>query len=233
MRQFFVNEKLEINDTCDFDRAQSHHIADVLRMKNGDEVRIVDSSNRVFKGVLNFESGKVRATLTQEIKTEEQASVTCVAALIKKEKWELMIQKACELGATRIVPLVTKRTIIRLEEKEIKKKLERWNKIALEACQQSNRSTVCTVERPVTIKDIDQYRQEVNLVAYENENDSRLRDYLSSDAITFVVGPEGGLRQDEVDLLNEKGFVSVSLGSRILRAETAVMFVLSVIEGLR
>ena len=92
MRQFFVNEKLEINDTCDFDRAQSHHIADVLRMKNGDEVRIVDSSNRVFNGVLNFENGKVRATLTQEIETEEQASVTCVAALIKKEKWELMIQ---------------------------------------------------------------------------------------------------------------------------------------------
>ena len=144
-----------------------------------------------------------------------------------------MIQKACELGAARIVPLITRRTIIHLDEKEISRKLERWNRIALEACQQCNRTTVCRVERPVTISQLDQYKQEVNLVAYENENNVRLREYLDSDRITFVVGPEGGFEPEEIDVLNSRGFVSVSLGNRILRAETATMFILSVIEGLR
>jgi 16S rRNA (uracil1498-N3)-methyltransferase len=233
MRQFFAGEKLQVGSRYYFDRNQSHHIADVLRMKNDDEVRIVDCDGRAFTGRLFFENGKVGATLTYENEGFEEPSVICVAALIKKEKWELVIQKACELGATRIVPLITRRTIIRLEEKEISRKLERWNKIALEACQQCNRTTVCTVERPVTISQLDQYKQEVNLVAYENEENVRLRDVLDSDRITFVVGPEGGFEKEEVSKLTDMGFVSVSLGNRILRAETATIFILSVIEGLR
>ncbi len=233
MRQFFAGEKLQVGSRYYFDRNQSHHIADVLRMKNNDEVRIVDCEGKAFTGRLFFENSKVGATLTYENEGFEEPSVICAAALIKKEKWELVIQKACELGATRIVPLITRRTIIRLEEKEISRKLERWNKIALEACQQCNRTTICTVERPVTISKLDQYKQEVNLVAYENEENIRLRDMLDSDRITFVVGPEGGFEKEEVNKLNDMGFVSVSLGNRILRAETATMFILSVIEGLR
>lgn len=233
MRQFFAGEQLQVGSRYYFDRNQSHHIADVLRMKNDDAVRIVDCDGTAFTGRLFFEDGRVGATLIQENEGFEEPSVVCTAALIKKEKWELMIQKACELGASRIVPLVTRRTIIRLDEKEISRKMERWNKIALEACQQCNRTTVCTVERPVSINQLEQYKQEVNLVAYENENDIRLRDVIDSDRITFVVGPEGGFEKDEITKLNDMGFVSVSLGNRILRAETATMFILSVIEGLR
>lgn len=233
MRQFFVSEKLQVGSRYYFDNNQSHHIADVLRMKNDDEVRIVDCEGTAFTGQLFFESGRVGVTLIHENEGFEEPSVVCAAALIKKEKWELMIQKACELGAARIVPLVTRRTIIRLDEKEISRKMERWNKIALEACQQCNRTTVCTVERPVSISQLEQYKQEVNLVAYENENDMKLRDVIDSDRITFVVGPEGGFEKEEINKLNDMGFVSVSLGNRILRAETATMFILSVIEGLR
>ena len=233
MRQFFITDSLQLNDSVEFDRDQSHHVRDVLRMKNGDLVRLVDRENRVFLAELSFEGSSVFAQVKQECEAEDNGNIICVRALIKKEKWELMIQKACELGASVIVPLVTKRTIIRLDDKEINKKLDRWNKIALEACQQSNRSTVCRVERPIVLSEIDKYRQEVSLVAYENEENRRLRETLTSDEITFVVGPEGGFAPEEVDILNKKGFTSVSLGSRILRAETAVMFVLSVIEGLK
>ena len=233
MRQFFVDGKLQLNDTVNFDANQSHHIRDVLRMKNGDKVRLVDRENGVYLSELVFDSSNVRAVVTEKSQAVEDGNIICVAALIKKDKWELMIQKASELGASVIVPLVTKRTIIRLDDKEINKKLERWNKIALEACQQSNRASICRVEKPITLAEIEKYRQEVSLVAYENEQKRNLRETLTGDEITFVVGPEGGFTEDEAAFLNEKGFISVSLGRRILRAETAVMFVLSVIEGLK
>ena len=233
MRQFFVEGKLQLNDTVNFDANQSHHIRDVLRMKNGDKVRLVDRENGVYLSELVFDSSNVRAVVTEKSQAVEDGNIICVAALIKKDKWELMIQKASELGASVIVPLVTKRTIIRLDDKEINKKLERWNKIALEACQQSNRASICRVEKPITLAEIEKYRQEVSLVAYENEQKRNLRETLTGDEITFVVGPEGGFTEDEAAFLNEKGFISVSLGRRILRAETAVMFVLSVIEGLK
>ena len=233
MRQFFVSDVLHVGDETVFDMRQSHHIADVLRMKNGDTVRLADVSGNVFLASLRFEGTTVKADVNEQCDTLPEGKITVAAAMIKKEKWELMIQKACELGASVIVPLVTSRTIIHLDDKEINKKLDRWNKIALQACQQCNRSSLCVVERPIPLSQIEKYRREVNLVAYENEETVKLRETLNSDEITFVVGPEGGFSTDEISFLNEKGFVSVSLGSRILRAETAVMYVLSVIEGLK
>lgn len=233
MRQFFVPDVLKVGSEAVFDQQQSHHISDVLRMKNGDTVRLADSEGNVFLASLRFEGATVKAEVNQKCDTVPEGKIIVAAAMIKKEKWELMIQKACELGASVIVPLVTSRTIIHLDDKEINKKLERWNKIALQACQQCNRASLCVVERPIPLSQIEKYRSEVNLVAYENEEKTKLRETLSSDEITFVIGPEGGFTADEIDSLNEKGFTSVSLGSRILRAETAVMFVLSVIEGLK
>ena len=117
MRQFFVEQKLQLNDTVSFDSDQSHHIRDVLRMKSGDRVRLVDRENGVYLGELFFDGSNVRAIVMEEAEASEDGNIICVAALIKKDKWELMIQKACELGASVIVPLVTKRTIIRLDDK--------------------------------------------------------------------------------------------------------------------
>ena len=233
MRQFYVPEALHVGSETVFDVPQSHHIADVLRMKSGDTVRLADGEGNVFLASLRFEGNVVKADIDEKCDSLPEGKITVAAAMIKKEKRELMIQKACELGASVIVPLVTSRTIIHLDDKEINKKLERWNKIALQACQQCNRASLCVVERPIPLSQIEKYRSEVNLVAYENEEKTKLRETLSSDEITFVIGPEGGFTADEIDSLNEKGFTSVSLGSRILRAETAVMFVLSVIEGLK
>ncbi len=141
------------------------------------------------------------------------------------------LQKAAELGASRIVPVITRRTIIHLEDKEIAKKLERWNKITLEACQQSNRTSLCEVCRPIRLKDVVEYRQDINLVAYENEDTRKLRDCLGNGSICIVVGPEGGFEESEIEFLEEAGFTCVSLGTRILRAETAGMYALSVIDA--
>ena len=211
MRQFFLDREIKLNDLCELDENQAHHVKSVLRMAEDDPVRIVDSASRAFLGRLKFVDRKVFVYIDSETDSNESSRrIIYCAAMIKKDKWETVLQKAAELGANIIVPVITRRTIIHLEDRDIKKKLERWNKITLEACQQSNRNDLCEVVEPVKLKDIDRYKQDVNLV---------------------VIGPEGGFEESEIEMLKEKGFTCVSLGSRILRAETAGLYMLSVIDA--
>ncbi len=234
MRQYFAKGVLKVGDDYFFTSQQSHHLRNVLRAKSGDEVRIVDEDHHAFLGVLAFDGEEVSCHLLEQAESSnEDREIVCCAALIKKDKWEWLLQKASELGASKVVPLITKRTIISIEEKDLNKKLDRWNKLTLEACQQCNRDSLCEVVAPIRLTDIDLYQQQVNVVAYEKETETRLIDVLDDGSICFVVGPEGGLEESEVALLQEKGFQSVSLGNRILRAETASMFVLSVIEATK
>ena len=232
MRQFFLDREIKLNDLCELDENQAHHVKSVLRMTEDDSVRIVDSASRAFLGRVKYVDRKVYVYIDSATDSNESLRrIVYCAAMIKKDKWESVLQKAAELGASTIVPVITRRTIIHLEERDIKKKLERWNKITLEACQQSNRNDLCEVVEPVKLKDIDRYKQDVNLVAYENEDESRLKDDIGDGDICFVIGPEGGFEESEVEMLKEKGFTCVSLGNRILRAETAGLYMLSVIDA--
>ena len=231
MRQFFALQDLNVNDNYHFDEEQLHHLKDVLRMKENDLMRIVCSNGKAFIGQLHFERESVFATILEESFVTDKREITMVSSMIKREKWEWLIQKSCELGVSKIVPLESKRCIVHIEEKQLDKKLNRWNKIALEACQQSNRNTICEVVEPIKLKDINKYKADINFVAYENENTKLLRDALKDGSVCFVIGPEGGFEESEVEFLTKQGFETVSLGERILRAETAGLFVLSVIEA--
>jgi len=233
MRQYFIDDALESGMTIILKDEISHHLKDVLRSRDGDIIRLVDNSSRVFLASLSV-SNQVTATIGEQCASEDQqGKITCLACLIKKDKWELLLQKAAELGADVIVPVISSRTIIHFEQKEIAKKMERWNKITLEACQQSNRSSICRVERPVKLSEVKNYLSDNNLVAYENEEGHHLINYVSDQSISILTGPEGGLSKEEVKYLNDLGFISCSLGSRILRAETAMMYALSIIDGRR
>ena len=191
MRQYFVEKKLEINEIFDFNEKQSHHIKTVLRMKVGEKIRVVDSNNDVFLVEIDIDS-KVRGKVLENIfDLSDVSEITYCAALIKKDKWNFLLQKAAELGATKVVPLISNRTIFKIDEQRLEKRIQRWNKITLEACQQSNRSSKCEVERPIKLKEIDKFLSENNIVAYENEQNICLADCLIK-SITFVIGPEGG-----------------------------------------
>ena len=234
MRQYFVEGKLETGIPHELSQQQSHHILDVLRMKDDDQIRVIDSDNRVFSALLKIDGSKALIICEKLIEVEQNENeVILCAAMIKKEKWELIIQKACELGATMIVPLITERTIIKLEQKEIGKKLDRYNKIALEACQQSNRNRIVKVMEPIRLKDIDKYARMTSFVCYEKERNTLISDLDLKQSCCFVIGPEGGFSTSEIEVLQQKGFVPVSLGNDILRAETACFYGLSVIKALR
>ncbi|MGI6608255.1 MAG: RsmE family RNA methyltransferase [Erysipelotrichaceae bacterium] len=233
MRQYFVNEKLNNDKTFVFDDRQSHHIKTVLRMKSGDVVRVVDIAGSVFSVALNVDSDVSARVIEYITDLSLESEIIYCAAIIKKDKWDFLLQKAAELGATKVVPLITSRTFFKADQLKIEKRVERWNKITLEACQQSNRISKCEVVKPVKLKEIDRFLSENNIVADENEKEIFLFDLIDEKSITFVIGPEGGFSADEIKYLQSLGFKSVSLGKRILRAETAGLYVLSVIDAKR
>ena len=233
MRQYFVKEKLQCGSIVTLSEEIAHHLKNVLRKKSGEVIRLVDCQGSAFLARLIVDE-EVQAQAYEQLASRRQRGrITCCPCLIKRDKWEMLIQKAAELGADRIVPVISSRTIIHIDEKEMDRKLARWNKIALEACQQSNRTDICVVERPVYLVNIAEYRSDNNLLAYENEANVQLLDLCDNRDITIVTGPEGGFSSQEAEFLNSLGFQSCSLGERILRAETALLYALAVIDAGR
>ena len=202
-------------------------------MENGDIIRVVDKDNAVFLVEISIEPNVSAKVLRPIAEFSEESDIIFCAALIKKDKWEFLLQKAAELGATKIVPLITSRTNFKMAEERRDKRVERWNKITLEACQQSNRVSRCEVEKPIKLKEITRFLSENNIVAYEGEKDVFLANLIDEKSITFVIGPEGGLTEEEIEYLKLLDFRSASLGKRILRAETAGLYVLAVIDAKR
>lgn len=232
MQEYFAKEKK--NNEFILSAQDNFHIEKVLRMKRGDHI-IVTYDSEKYDCVVSFEpSLKVNILSKLDIDNELSCKVTLVYGIPKKDKLELVIQKSTELGVNTIVPFLAKRSIPVIDEKNSNKKLERWNMIAKEACEQSKRNVLVNVSEPVKLNDILDYKSELNIIAYEDmscDGSKHLYELLSNnyESITIVVGPEGGFDSKEIEYLNQNGFVNVSLGKRILRSETAPLYMLSVI----
>jgi len=232
MQEYFAIKK--INENFILSEQDNFHIERVLRMRDGDHIVVTYDSCK-YDCVVSFCNG-VNVTINSrlDVNNELECEITLVYGVPKKDKFELVIQKSCELGVSNIVPFLAKRSIPVLDDKNTNKKLERWNMIAKEACEQSKRNKLVTVASPVNLKQVLDFKSELNLIAYEDlncEGSSHLYELLENNpkSITIVVGPEGGFDKNEVDYLVNNGFVSVSLGKRILRSETAPLYMLSVI----
>lgn len=232
MKQVFTEQNCSIDSLVLLDDAQAHHLFDVLRTRPKEVVRVVTPQQEVF---LAHPDQKPFLRIFEKEEVEPRlVDVTVCAALIKQDKFEWMLQKAAELGVSRIVPFVSKNSIINLEPKKIVKKMERWNSILKAACAQSNRADMVELMPLSSLDNLSEYKSRCNLVAYEKENEPsrHLANYLKNNpsSVTVVIGPEGGFDKKEIDKLCAEGFALCSLGSQILRAETAVCYVLSCIE---
>jgi 16S rRNA (uracil1498-N3)-methyltransferase len=220
---------------------QALHLARVLRAQPGMEYDIV-AGGRVWHGVVASVSlEEVRFNLVAEVKADPALSVTLLLSIFKFDRMEWAIEKATELGVECIVPVIARRS-----EKHLalaaEKRVERWRRIAHEAAQQSRRSDVPTIEDAIALKVAARNSPEsVRLVLAEQERGTTLRQYLGEmmtaagddvPAIRIAIGPEGGWASEEAALLDAEGWKPVSLGPRILRAETAAIAALSVIASL-
>lgn len=244
MPRFFIEECLDHNtDKIVLEKDDAHHISHVLRMKIGDEVIVCDGAKTEFIAIVeHFESGRVFLAVKQKRinNTEPPWRGWLFQGLPKGDKFELIIQKAVELGCYAVVPVACSRSIAKLSPVKAERKLERWNKIAQEAARQCGRGIVPKVYEPIEFSEAVGRISEMSLgfLPWENENSCSLRNLLESESskitqdgleIGFLIGPEGGFSQHEVSLAESAGIRSVTLGPRILRTETAGLAVLSML----
>jgi len=214
----------------------SHHCADVLRLQVGDWVTLFDGAGSVAHAVLAEVHRKhCRVTIGERTTTPPlKCAITLAQAVPKGKNMDLILQKAVELGASTIVPLLTRRTVVRLDEEDGSRKQERWQQIALEACKQCGRNQVPHVTHPSSLEEfLKQSREGLILLASLQPGAVSIKEALAKTtdhkAVTVLVGPEGDFTPEESAAALAAGAIPVTLGPMILRAETAALYCLSVL----
>jgi 16S rRNA (uracil1498-N3)-methyltransferase len=230
MPRFHVRPEAVEGERIRFDEAETRHLVRVLRLGPGDSVQVVDGRGSEFAVRLESVEGRsASGTILARASgaSESPLVVTLAQGVPKGEKMEWIVRTATELGAARVVPLLTRRTIVRLEAGRWRERARRWQRVAKEAAKQCGRAVIPTVEAPRSIESFLQGDRTADLAVCLWEGERRgLSEVLAETegpvaSALLVVGPEGGLAPDEVDALRARGFRTAGLGPRILRTETA------------
>ncbi len=232
MRRFFAENLDTSADSVTLQGDEARHMLTVLRMKVGDEVLLIGGDGTECSArITSCCEGTVTLAIIERAScaAEPTIEITLFQCLPKQGKMELIIQKCVELGVSRIVPTIAERCVVRLDGKD--NRLQRWNRVSLEAAKQCGRAAVPEVLSPQPLADIRPSDFELCLLAYENESDTGLKKVLQHNknvkSIAIIIGAEGGFSPREVKRLTDGGAVTVSLGRRILRTETAGMAMLA------
>ena len=231
MQQYFIQDKFSLNQTYSLDDEQTHHLLCVLRAKSGKVVRVVDQDGYYDDVSIDIQDNHIYFTIHQLNQQIKKTHVVALMALIKKDKWDFALMKAAELGVDEIIPLMTQRCVVKVKDGNFKK--ARYQKILDEACEQCKRASKVILHDPLTIKQLPNFDGYTKLIPYENEHSTHIKNVDMEDNIVFAIGPEGGFDCKEVELLISKGYQCVTLGTRILRAETALMYSLCAIDLIK
>lgn len=229
MQQYFAKDKNLTLDKTDY-----HHIKNVMRMKKNDIIKIV-YDNVMYDCKITSLSPEVKyEVISKKESKNNNIKIAVCFSLIKEQKLDYLIQKATELGVDELIPCVTKRSVVKIDDKKKKSKYDRWNKICKEASEQSFRTDIPKISEIISIKDVINFDYDLKLVCSLNKSSKNIKKVLQKnnkyDKIILVFGPEGGFEKEEEDYLIKNNFKSVSLGDNVLRAETAVSCALSMIK---
>lgn len=239
MHHFFVSQEQIDQEEILINGPDVNHMKNVLRLKPGEQVEVNDGAgDRHLCELEAFEPecARLRIIDTWKPEIELPSKLYLFQGLPKGDKMELIIQKAVELGVYEIIPVATKRAVVRLDEKKAAKKAVRWNAIAESGAKQSGRSLIPQVRAVMTFREALQYADslDVVLLPYEKadgmqETRRMIGQIMPGQSVGIFIGPEGGFEEQEVRQAAEHGVVPVTLGRRILRTETAGLAVLSIL----
>lgn len=233
LSRFFIDAPLSIGQHA-LPEAHAHYISRVLRHSVGDAVQLFDGSGNEYLGELT-EVGKktVRVELSERIagQPESPLSIHLGQGLSRGERMDWAIQKATELGATEISPIVSERCEVRLKDDRADKRMGHWRQVAISACEQCGRSVVPVIHPPISLNDwLAQIDSELKLVLHPVAEP--LASHAKPQSLAFLIGPEGGLNEAEVEQAKAQGFHAARLGPRVLRTETAPVVALSIAQQL-
>ena len=239
MHHFFVDPQYIIDDQVKIIGDDVRHISKSLRLQVGDKISVADGLNKKYiveisKIEEKLVLGKVKTKFETEV--EPEVKVTLLQGLPKSKKMDLIVRKCTELGIDKVIPMETKRSVVKLKPSKAKRRQKRWQKIAKEAAKQSGRAKIPEVGELIDFADLEKIidNYEVVFLPWEEEDGLALKNSLKKletkpDNILVIIGPEGGFAAKEVAEAKELGAKAVTLGPRILRTETAGFATLSMI----
>lgn len=219
------------------DEGDQFHLVKVMRVRVGDQVEVVCEGKLFLCTVSSVKPLRISATAQIKENNELKNDVVLIASLLKGDKLDLVLQKATELGVEEIVLLQSERSIAKIRNLDRDFKLERFNRIVKEAAEQSKRTRLPLLYRIIHMNELPEIEADVKLMAYEGRQGntssflSAVKTIKSGQRVAILIGPEGGFSDDEVSEAIEYGYQTVSLGRRILRAETASFYALSVLAA--
>jgi len=239
MHRFFVPPEWIDGKKVVMRGRQVHQLRDVLRLSDGDRIAVLDNSGREYQVELQkVERGYAHGVVTAvSTAAEPRTAITLYQALLKANRFEFTMQKCTELGVARFVPMMCQRCVVRGPDAVSERRLERWRTIVVEAAEQSGRGRLPMLEPAVTFEEACQSAVGFSLLPWEGEAALGLRAALQAEiqrsngalAVNLFIGPEGGFDPSEVEFARSCGIVPVTLGSRVLRAETAGLVAASAI----
>ena len=220
--RLYQNKVFKVGSEAVLDKEAQHHLLKVLRFPIGSMITLFngDGYDYVAKIVSVKRACKVEVNTKKENNSESSLDLTLAQGIAKGEKMDLLIQKAVELGVNRIIPLQTERCVVRLKGEKIAKRIEHWQKIAHHACAQSGRAVIVEVDTQKTLSELLSVKAPNGFVLHHQVT-NKLSDIKPTSIATILIGPEGGLSDQEIELANGAGFQSILLGKRVLRTETA------------
>lgn len=216
---------------------ETHHLVRVLRLQTGDEVFVFDGVENEYRcRFLSAKGGCAELEIIERLAdtVESPLTLTLAQAVAKGEKFDLIVQKATELGVSRIAPLLTEKTDVKLNTEQAAKRVERWRRISLESLKQSGRRRLVEIRPPATVAEfVNENAGSDSLLVFSERGGVMLHQALAEcggQAISALVGPEGGWSGAELLLLEERGAKAVTLGPRVLRTETAGIVALALLQ---
>lgn len=231
LRRFYAPREYFKNRTVTLDFEQTRHLRDALRLRQAKKVQIFDGEGKEFS--CEIETIEKKETLLKVIEEvsptapESDLDLTLAIALLKGEKFDLVVQKAVELGVTKIIPLNTKRADVKFSGAE--KKLERWRKIVIDATKQCGRAKLMKITEPLDFKEFVEIADGTQILFTERRGES-FSQVKTNQKMTAVIGSEGGWEETEIEAARKNDFQIVTFNSRILRAETAAISIATILQ---
>ena len=233
MRRFFAQAGSISDGVVALGPEETRHLRDVLRLRTGDEIAVFDGEGNEYSARIELlQKTAATASIIAKIHPsapESPLALTLASVAIPGDKYDLIIQKAVELGVTRFIPLSSIRAEVKL--KDLPKRISRWERIVLDAAKQCGRATLMAISEPRNVTDLLLEPQLKGAKVFFSERDgSRLPELVKPGAISLVIGPKGGWDDSEIENARQAAFSVVTLGGRIMRAETAAIALTAIVQ---
>ncbi|MCP8899921.1 16S rRNA (uracil(1498)-N(3))-methyltransferase [Gilvimarinus xylanilyticus] len=233
--RLYLEHTLEARQTLTLTDRQAHYVARVLRMGSGRPLTVFNGEGGEFSArILDADKKNVTLEIGDHLAENRQSplEIELAIGLSRGERWDWVLQKATELGVTRLVPLVTERTEVKLKGERLEKKQAHWQQICISACEQCQRNILPQLDSVCTLQDYLPQARGAEKYVLHHRDSRRLDSGAAPASVSLLIGPEGGLSDTEIEAARQAGFSPLTLGPRVLRTETAPIVALSLVQHL-